>query len=50
MLMQGARPAAGLATAGYVTGYRGSPLGAVDMQMTRAEGFWPRPMCGSRRV
>ena len=29
--------AAGFATAGYVTGYRGSPLGAVDMQMSRAE-------------
>jgi TPP-dependent indolepyruvate ferredoxin oxidoreductase alpha subunit len=28
--------AAGLNTAGYVTGYRGSPLGAVDMQMQRA--------------
>jgi len=27
---------AGLNTAGYVTGYRGSPLGAVDMQMARA--------------
>ncbi len=37
MLMQRARDAlAGLDTAGYVTGYRGSPLGAVDMQMTRA--------------
>ncbi|MEO0912641.1 MAG: indolepyruvate ferredoxin oxidoreductase family protein, partial [Pseudomonadota bacterium] len=24
-------------TAGYVTGYRGSPLGAVDLQMARAE-------------
>ncbi|ARU00555.1 indolepyruvate ferredoxin oxidoreductase family protein [Yoonia vestfoldensis] len=37
MLMQKARDArAGLHTAGYVTGYRGSPLGAVDMQMTRA--------------
>ena len=36
-LMQKARDrAAGLNTAGYVTGYRGSPLGAVDMQMTRA--------------
>ncbi len=28
---------AGLNTAGYVTGYRGSPLGAVDFQMQRAE-------------
>ncbi|WP_343116982.1 indolepyruvate ferredoxin oxidoreductase family protein [Ostreiculturibacter nitratireducens] len=38
MLMQKARDkAAGLDTAGYVTGYRGSPLGAVDMQMSRAK-------------
>ncbi|QPM89859.1 indolepyruvate ferredoxin oxidoreductase family protein [Pseudooceanicola algae] len=37
MLAQKARDAdAGLNTAGYVTGYRGSPLGAVDMQMRRA--------------
>ncbi len=37
MLMQKARDqAAGLNTAGYVTGYRGSPLGAVDMTMARA--------------
>jgi len=37
MLMQKARDvAAGLNTAGLVTGYRGSPLGAVDMHMTRA--------------
>jgi indolepyruvate ferredoxin oxidoreductase len=37
MLMQRARDAkAGLDTAGYCTGYRGSPLGAVDLQMTRA--------------
>ena len=37
MMIQKARDAAaGLNTAGYVTGYRGSPLGAVDMQMTRA--------------
>ena len=28
--------AAGVNTAGYVTGYRGSPLGAVDFQMQRA--------------
>ncbi|MDA0722343.1 MAG: indolepyruvate ferredoxin oxidoreductase family protein, partial [Proteobacteria bacterium] len=38
MLMQKARDTrAGLHTAGYVTGYRGSPLGAVDMQMARAK-------------
>ena len=37
MLTQAARDrAAGLSTAGYVTGYRGSPLGAVDMQMNIA--------------
>ncbi|MGD1882824.1 MAG: indolepyruvate ferredoxin oxidoreductase family protein [Paracoccaceae bacterium] len=37
VLMQKARDiAAGLNTAGYVTGYRGSPLGAVDLQMSRA--------------
>ncbi len=37
MLMQRARDAAaGLSTAGYVTGYRGSPLGGVDQQMVRA--------------
>jgi indolepyruvate ferredoxin oxidoreductase len=38
MLMQSARDrAAGLNTAGLVTGYRGSPLGAVDLQMSKAE-------------
>lgn len=38
MMMQKARDvAAGKNTAGYVTGYRGSPLGAVDFQMQRAE-------------
>lgn len=40
MLIQRARDAAaGLNTAGYVTGYRGSPLGAVDLQMTRAAKY-----------
>ena len=38
MLMQAARDKAeGLSTAGYVTGYRGSPLGAVDQQMAMAK-------------
>ena len=38
MLNQHARDkAAGHNTAGFVSGYRGSPLGAVDMQMQRAE-------------
>ncbi len=38
MLTQKARDeAAGLNTAGFVTGYRGSPLGAVDSVMTRAK-------------
>ena len=38
MMMQAARDkAAGLNTAGLVTGYRGSPLGAVDLQMMRAQ-------------
>jgi indolepyruvate ferredoxin oxidoreductase len=31
--------AAGLNTAGYVTGYRGSPLGGIDLQMKGAEDF-----------
>ncbi|MFC6638451.1 indolepyruvate ferredoxin oxidoreductase family protein [Sulfitobacter sp. JBTF-M27] len=40
MLMHSERDrAAGLNTAGLVTGYRGSPLGAVDMQMMKAEKF-----------
>ena len=40
MLMQAERDrAAGLNTAGLVTGYRGSPLGAVDLQMAKAEKF-----------
>ena len=38
MLMQNARDRTNdLKTAGFVTGYRGSPLGAVDFQMLRAQ-------------
>ena len=36
MMQQARDAAAGLNTAGYVTGYRGSPLGAVDQQFQRA--------------
>ena len=38
LLMQKAKDAlSGLNTAGYVSGYRGSPLGTVDLQMARAK-------------
>ena len=36
MMQQARDRAAGLNTAGYVTGYRGSPLGNVDQTMQKA--------------
>src|SRR5215217_3486468 len=33
---------AGLNTAGFVTGYRGSPLGGLDQQFIRAQPFLDR--------
>ena len=42
MLMQKARDeTAGLNTAGYVSGYRGSPLGGLDQQFERAKKLRP---------
>ena len=38
----------GLNTAGYVTGYRGSPLGNLDSQFLRAKRF-PRFVDGAAR-
>ena len=37
MLQQARDAAAGLDTAGYITGYRGSPLGAYDQALTKAK-------------
>ena len=39
---------AGLNTAGYVTGYRGSPLGGLDKQFLRAAPQLERPTSSSR--
>ncbi|KMJ52732.1 indolepyruvate ferredoxin oxidoreductase [Vogesella sp. EB] len=39
MMQQERDRAAGLNTAGYVTGYRGSPLGNVDQNMQKAEKY-----------
>lgn len=33
---------AGLDTAGYITGYRGSPLGGIDLALTQAKAFIER--------
>src|SRR5690606_33729087 len=39
LLMQRERDRqAGLATAGFVSGYRGSPLGGLDLQLWKAKG------------
>ncbi len=39
MLQHSRDQQAGLRTAGFVSGYRGSPLGALDQQLRRAEEF-----------
>ena len=42
-MMQRQRDArAGLDTAGYITGYRGSPLGGIDLALTQAKTFIER--------
>ena len=44
--------ATGLNTGGYVSGYRGSPLGRYDIELWRAAPLlkqtWPRPRSGAR--
>src|SRR5512144_272552 len=43
LLLQRQRDAlAGLDTAGFVTGYRGSPLGALDQSLWKAQRFLDR--------
>jgi indolepyruvate ferredoxin oxidoreductase len=42
LMQQAADDARGLRTAGYVTGYRGSPLGNLDQTMQRAARFLTR--------
>jgi len=39
MLQRDRDLAAGLNTAGFISGYRGSPLGALDQQLVRAQQF-----------
>jgi len=39
MMQQARDAAAGLRTAGYITGYRGSPLGGLDQTLHRAKRF-----------
>ena len=57
LLMQKERDRrAGLNTAGFISGYRGSPLGGFDLQLTRSGKCWreqhriqARPQRGTRR-
>ncbi|MDE0309074.1 MAG: indolepyruvate ferredoxin oxidoreductase family protein [Acidiferrobacterales bacterium] len=42
MLQSGLDRAAGLNTAAYISGYRGSPLGALDLQLWQAKPFLER--------
>jgi indolepyruvate ferredoxin oxidoreductase len=46
MLQQELDRAAGLNTAGYVTGYRGSPLGNVDQTMQKGRALSQATQCG----
>ncbi len=42
MMQQQRDRAAGLSTGGYITGYRGSPLGGLDLQLRQAKRFLDR--------
>ena len=41
MLQQERDRAAGLNTAGFISGYRGSPLGGLDLSLWKASSTWP---------
>jgi indolepyruvate ferredoxin oxidoreductase len=41
---------AGLNTAGFVSGYRGSPLGALDQSLWKAQKFWSARTSPSSRA
>ena len=51
MLDQATRDrAAGMNTAGYVSGYRGSPLGGVDLEMWRSKKLLAENAIDARRA